>query len=129
MLIAITILAIIWLLIELKVRSIRNVPEEGVPAIDLDAITDEELNLSTGTNKRGSAWYRDKVENKFISGDKHKELRTARLKELEEGFVVLQKEYHGKASELKEMSVNKLRRTGIFLTSAIIVISIGIYFI
>lgn len=129
MLIAITILAIIWLLIELKVRSIRNVPEEGVPVIDLDAITDEELNLSTGINKRGSAWYRDKVENKFISGDKHKELRTTRLKELEDGFAVLQKEYHGKASSLKEMSVDKLRRIGVLLTSVIIVISIGIYFI
>lgn len=123
MLIAITILAIVWLLIELKVRSIRNTPEEGVPTIDLDAITDEELNLSTGTNKRGSAWYRDKVENKFISEDKHKELRTVRLKELEEGFVVLQKEYHGKASSLKEMSVTKLRHAGIWLTSGVIVIT------
>ena len=129
MLIAITILAIIWLLVELKVRSIRNVPDKSAPTVDLDAITDEELNLSTGKNRRDVYWYRDKEENKFISEDKYKELRSVRLKELEDAFGVLKAEYHNKASFLKEMSVARARRMGIMLTSVIVVVTIGSYFI
>lgn len=129
MLILLTVLAIIWLLIELKVRSIRNASNKDTPAIDLDAITDEELNLSSGVNKRGATWHRDKGENKFISADKYKELRNVRLKELEAGISVLQEEYHGRASSLKEMAVDKLRRVGIMLTSFVIVIAAVLYFV
>lgn len=48
----------------------------------LSEVTDVDLDLSTGLNKRDVVWYRDSRENKFISKVRYDTLKSTRLWEL-----------------------------------------------